>query len=110
MSANPASRGHSYGAANIIVSGTAERRWRSRRRTLLAFKRKTSGPLIHRCNLYRLSFGLRQNAAEGHADYKHHGKHHSNHAIISWRAKPSHLLVQEFLVASVHLTSPFVVS
>jgi hypothetical protein len=28
--------------------------------------------------LYRLSFGLRQDAAEGHANYKHHGKHHSN--------------------------------
>jgi len=25
-------------------------------------------PLIHRCNLYRLSFGLRQDAAESHAN------------------------------------------
>ena len=29
-------------------------------------------------------------------------------AFISWRRQSSHLLVQEFLVASVHLTSPFV--
>jgi hypothetical protein len=59
--------------------------------------------------LYRLSFGLRQDAAEGHANYKHHGKHHSNYAIMSWRTKSSHLLVQEFLVASVQFTSPMFV-
>jgi hypothetical protein len=56
--------------------------------------------------LYRLSFGLRQDAAEGHANYKHHGKQHSNYAVISWRAQPSHLLVQEFLIASVHFDVP----
>jgi hypothetical protein len=30
-------------------------------------------PLIHRCDLYRLSLVRRQDAAEGHANYKHHG-------------------------------------
>ena len=65
-------------------------------------------PLLNRCGLYRLSFMRRQDAAEGHANHKHRGKHHSNHAIISWRSKPSHLLVQEFLITSVHFTSPFV--
>jgi len=59
--------------------------------------------------LYRLSFVFRQDAAEGHANYKHHGRHHSNYAIMSWRTKSSHLLVQEFLVASVHFTSPIFV-
>jgi len=52
---------------------------------------------------------FRQDAAEGHANYKHHGKHHSNYAIMSWRTKSSHLLVQEFLVASVRFTSPIFV-
>jgi hypothetical protein len=56
--------------------------------------------------LYRLSFVFRQDAAEGHANYKHHGKHHSNYAIMSWRTKSSHLLVQKFLVASVHFDVP----
>ena len=55
--------------------------------------------------MYRLSFVFGQDAAEGHANYKHHG----NYAIMSWRTKSSHLLVQEFLVASVHFTSPIFV-
>jgi len=52
--------------------------------------------------LYRLTLGLRQDATDGHANYKHHGKQQSDCATISWRFKPSHLLVQEFLIASVH--------
>jgi hypothetical protein len=59
-----------------------------------------------RCDLCRLTLVRRQDAAEGHANYKHHGKHHSNYTIISWRTKPSHLLVQKFLVASVHFYVP----
>jgi hypothetical protein len=30
--------------------------------------KRTAQLLIHRCDLYRLSFGLRQDAAEGHAN------------------------------------------
>ena len=62
-----------------------------------------------RCDLCRLTLVRRQDAAQGHANYKHHGKHHSYYAVISWRAKPSHLLVQKFLVASIHFKSPIFV-
>jgi hypothetical protein len=72
----------------------------------MALGNSTRCSLIHRCDLYRLSFVRRQDAAEGHANHKHRGKHHSNHAIVSWRSKPSHLLVQEFLIASVHFDVP----
>ena len=54
--------------------------------------------LFNRCDLCRLTLVRRQDAAQGHANYKHHGKHHSDYAVISWRAKPSYLLVQEFPV------------
>jgi hypothetical protein len=34
------------------------------------------------------------------------GKQHSNYAVISLRCKPLHLLVQKFLIASVHFDVP----
>jgi hypothetical protein len=61
-----------------------------------------SSHLLNRCDLCRLTLVRKHDAADGHANYKHHGKHHSNYTIISWRTKSSHLLVQEFLIVSVH--------
>src|SRR6516225_6874657 len=61
----------------------------------------------HRRDLCRLTLVRRQKAADGDANQKHRGKHHSNCTFVSWRRKPSHLLVQKFLIASVHWMSPF---
>src|SRR6516225_1985905 len=52
----------------------------------------------HRRDLCRLTLVRRQKAADGDANQKHRGKHHSNCAFVSWRRKPSHLLVQKFLI------------
>jgi hypothetical protein len=59
--------------------------------------------------LYRLSFVLRQGAAERHANQKNRGKQHSNYAFISWRrsshgqASPHEELSVRGVIAAVRI-------
>jgi putative SOS response-associated peptidase YedK len=59
------------------------------------------------CDLHRLAFVRRQEAAKGHANEKHCEDRQYYYAVVSRRSiKSPHLLVQKFLIVLVHLKSP----